>query len=127
MIMCLSRRICGPIGSFVSSRLSIRSPTSRYLTGSSHTKSYAVGRREIGVTMEESMATPSITYTVGVDIGGTFTDCAILRDDGLIVTGKAPSTPQDLSLGFFDAVADGARVLGLTVERLLETTTRISH
>ncbi|MFL5826946.1 MAG: hydantoinase/oxoprolinase family protein [Thermoleophilaceae bacterium] len=40
---------------------------------------------------------------LGVDVGGTFTDAALLSADGL-VTAKAPSTPDDQSRGVIDAV-----------------------
>lgn len=40
---------------------------------------------------------------LGVDVGGTFTDAALLTGDGL-VTAKAPSTPGDQSLGVIAAV-----------------------
>jgi N-methylhydantoinase A len=41
---------------------------------------------------------------LGVDVGGTFTD-AVLVADGLVVTAKAPTTPEDQSAGVMDAVA----------------------
>ncbi len=40
---------------------------------------------------------------LGVDVGGTFTD-AVLLGDGLLVTAKAPTTPEDQSLGVMAAV-----------------------
>src|SRR5947199_6660042 len=40
---------------------------------------------------------------LGVDVGGTFTDAALLTADGL-VTAKAPSTPADQSEGVIAAV-----------------------
>ena len=40
---------------------------------------------------------------LGVDVGGTFTD-AVLLGDGVFVTAKAPSTPEDQSLGVMAAV-----------------------
>src|SRR5947207_10168187 len=40
---------------------------------------------------------------LGVDVGGTFTDAALLTDDRL-VTAKAPSTPTDQSEGVMAAV-----------------------
>ena len=40
---------------------------------------------------------------LGVDVGGTFTDAAILDGDRL-VTAKAPTTPDDQSRGVIDAV-----------------------
>ena len=33
-------------------------------------------------------------YAVGVDIGGTFTDCAVIGPDGTIRTGKVPTRPD---------------------------------
>jgi N-methylhydantoinase A len=40
---------------------------------------------------------------LGVDVGGTFTDAALLDGDRLI-TAKAPSTPRDQSEGVLDAI-----------------------
>src|SRR5689334_11005945 len=40
---------------------------------------------------------------LGVDVGGTFTDAALLTPDGL-VTAKSPSTPRDQSEGVLNAV-----------------------
>src|SRR3954452_23342211 len=40
---------------------------------------------------------------LGVDVGGTFTDAALIAGDRL-VTAKAPSTPDDQSRGVIDAV-----------------------
>ena len=47
-------------------------------------------------------------YRVGVDIGGTFTDCAIVAPDGAIRTGKVPTLPTDRARSFFDAIAEAA-------------------
>jgi len=38
-------------------------------------------------------------YIVGVDIGGTFTDCVVLGESGKITIGKALSTPDDFAEG----------------------------
>lgn len=46
-------------------------------------------------------------FSCAVDIGGTFTDAVLRRDDGVCWVDKALSTPDDLLLGFFEAV-DGA-------------------
>src|SRR5829696_1207258 len=40
-----------------------------------------------------------MTHTIGVDTGGTFTDCAVIDADGDIRIGKAPSTPTNFSEG----------------------------
>jgi N-methylhydantoinase A len=45
---------------------------------------------------------------LGVDVGGTFTDAALLDGDRL-VTAKAPSTPDDQSRGVIDAVQAALR------------------
>ena len=60
-----------------------------------------------------------MNYIVGVDIGGTFTDCVAVDDAGSIAIGKALSTPPDFSHGAIDAVADAAQNLGLKNEEEL--------
>jgi len=41
---------------------------------------------------------------LGVDVGGTFTDLVALSDDGTISPRKVPTTPEDPSVGLFQAV-----------------------
>ncbi|HTR75233.1 MAG TPA: hydantoinase/oxoprolinase family protein [Solirubrobacterales bacterium] len=67
------------------------------------------------------------TYSIGTDIGGTFTDCTVLTSDGQIVTGKSPSTPPNFSEGFFGAVEDAAGTLGLSLPDLLSQATTLVH
>jgi N-methylhydantoinase A len=68
------------------------------------------------------------SYNIGVDIGGTFTDCVAVDTDGNISLGKAPSTPPDFARGVIDAVADAAQNLGLgSVEELLRATRLFFH
>ena len=50
-----------------------------------------------------------MSYIVGVDIGGTFTDCVVVNDQGETVVGKSLSTPPDYSAGATDAVRDAAQ------------------
>lgn len=57
-------------------------------------------------------------YSIGTDIGGTFTDCVVVDQDGTITTGKASSTPPNFSVGFFDAIGNAGEKLGLTLEQL---------
>ncbi|MFQ5540108.1 MAG: hydantoinase/oxoprolinase N-terminal domain-containing protein, partial [Candidatus Binatia bacterium] len=52
-------------------------------------------------------------YIVGVDIGGTFTDCVAMDEEGRVTLGKALSTPESLALGAVDAVRDAALNLNL--------------
>jgi N-methylhydantoinase A len=55
-------------------------------------------------------------YVLGVDIGGTFTDCVAVDEDGAVSLGKALSTPDDFATGAIDAVRDAARNIGLRDE-----------
>lgn len=64
-------------------------------------------------------------YIVGVDIGGTFTDCVVMDEQGEVTLGKALSTPDDFSVGAIDAVIDAARNLGLASETELLTATNL--
>ena len=64
---------------------------------------------------------------IGVDIGGTFTDCAVIDADGEVHVGKMPTTPGDLSVGFFDAIEAAARGMGLDARGLLGQATRLAH
>ena len=67
-------------------------------------------------------------YVIGVDIGGTFTDCVILDSNGKLTIGKALSTPHDFSLGVVDSLEDGAANLGLpSVDALLRSTHLFFH
>jgi len=52
------------------------------------------------------------SYRIGVDVGGTFTDCVLLRPDGTVILEKTPTTPEDQSAGVLEglrrlAVAEG--------------------
>ena len=69
----------------------------------------------------------SDSYVVGVDIGGTFTDCVVVGDAGAMVLGKASSTPHDFAEGVLDAVRDAARNLGMADVRQLLTATRLFY
>jgi N-methylhydantoinase A len=63
-------------------------------------------------------------YIVGVDIGGTFTDCVAMDEQGTVTLGKALSTPDDFAVGAVDAVRDAARNLGLGGENQLLGSTK---
>ena len=46
-----------------------------------------------------------MAYTLGVDVGGTFTDIFLVNEiDGRIYTAKVPSTPQDSSIGVLNGI-----------------------
>ena len=68
-----------------------------------------------------------MAYLIGVDTGGTFTDCVVMDEAGKIHVGKAPSTPQDFSEGILQSVRVTAETLGMTLERLLGQTSLFCH
>ena len=70
-------------------------------------------------------------YTLGVDIGGTFTD-VVLAGQGLesVWTVKTPTTPEDPSLGFIAGVREvlgGAGVAGSDLARIFHGTTTATN
>ena len=68
-----------------------------------------------------------MSYRIGVDVGGTFTDCVLRRPDGSLVLEKAPTTPQDQSDGVLDGLAQLASLEGLELSELLAQTRTIVH
>ncbi len=68
-----------------------------------------------------------MSYLVGIDIGGTFTDCGIVDRAGRLLTTKVPSTPADFSRGMMDALDAGARALGLELEHFCRDIAFLSH
>ena len=67
-----------------------------------------------------------MTISVGIDVGGTFTDLAAVGDDGRVVTRKVLSTPSDQSEG----VAAALEALGAhpsTVARIAHGTTVVTN
>lgn len=63
-------------------------------------------------------------FIVGVDIGGTFTDCVALKtgDDGsspVVRIGKASSTPPDFQTGFIESLRTAAQMHGVSLEEML--------
>ena len=77
--------------------------------------------------MEAAANIAPMGYLVGIDIGGTFTDCAIVDRAGKLLTTKVPSTPQDFSRGMMDALDTGARTLGLSLGDFCRDIAFLSH
>ena len=67
-----------------------------------------------------------MAYIIGIDTGGTFTDCVVMDADGRIVTAKAASTPDDFSEGVMESLRLAAERVGLTTEALLRDTARLA-
>lgn len=68
-----------------------------------------------------------MTYVIGIDIGGTFTDAFVADESGRVAAAKTPSTPPDFAHGFLQVVDDLADSLGITTRSLLEQTDYIVH
>lgn len=64
---------------------------------------------------------------VGIDIGGTFTDCTAVTDEGAILSAKVPTTPENPSNGFFAALAEIGDQLELSTKEVLASTRHLVH
>jgi len=68
-----------------------------------------------------------MTYRIGIDVGGTFTDVVCVAADGVTTLAKAASTPADQSEGVLAGLGVLADRLGVTLADLLARTERIVH
>ena len=66
-------------------------------------------------------------YHVGVDIGGTFTDCVVIDDSGTITTAKAPSTPDNFAQGMVDALTYAMQKLGKDNDAFFKGISLLAH
>jgi N-methylhydantoinase A len=66
-------------------------------------------------------------YTIGIDVGGTFTDLVAIDAAGRTLFAKSLSTPQDQSIGVMAGLEELARRLGRSVADLLADTQRLVH
>jgi N-methylhydantoinase A len=55
----------------------------------------------------------STTYRIGIDIGGTFTDIALVDEAGVVVIRKVASTPEDYSRGIADGLGELIADIGI--------------
>src|ERR1700722_7578280 len=69
-----------------------------------------------------------MTWAIGVDIGGTFTDCVGIDPEGRLHHAKALSTHDgDVSEGVLHALGGLAQGGGLSTKELLGQTGRVGH
>lgn len=73
--------------------------------------------------MHRDRSLPGNRYRIAADIGGTFTDIALLTDQGGVVTRKVPSTPGDYST----AVIDGIKALASDIAVPLDQLSEVLH
>ncbi|HMO68025.1 MAG TPA: hydantoinase/oxoprolinase family protein, partial [Novosphingobium sp.] len=72
------------------------------------------------------MTNRATSYRVGIDIGGTFTDFALLKG-GEVILHKNLSTPEDRSLGVMEGLGVLAAKEGLDLRTFLERCEAIVH
>ncbi|MBX6382579.1 MAG: hydantoinase/oxoprolinase family protein [Microbispora sp.] len=76
----------------------------------------------------DTLSTPSDSrFVCGIDIGGTFTDCAVVDETGRMVTAKVPSTPDRPAEAFMDALAASAATMGVPLGDLLARCDQLMH
>ncbi len=71
-----------------------------------------------------------ITYRVGVDIGGTFTDIVLLGSDGAVHTKKVSSSVENYAQAIVEGLAEVCRESGMTgadIEEIRHGTTVASN
>lgn len=56
-----------------------------------------------------------------IDIGGTFTDAAVLDENGRVSVHKSPTTPDDYSRGIIDVLQVAADERNMTLEELMKS------
>src|SRR3954447_8674713 len=66
-------------------------------------------------------------FTIGVDVGGTYTDLVATDESGRTVFAKSPSTPADQSIGVMAGLEELARRLNVTRAKMLASTDRLVH
>ena len=66
-------------------------------------------------------------YTIGVDVGGTYTDLVATDASGQTIFAKSPSTPADQSIGVMTGLEELARRLNVSRAEMLAATDRLVH
>lgn len=66
-------------------------------------------------------------YFIGIDIGGTFTDVALLDEAGGLRIYKVESTPGELARGVLNGLELAAQDLGIGLRELLRQTAYLGH
>ena len=68
-----------------------------------------------------------MSYVIGVDTGGTFTDGFVADHLGHLSSAKSPSTPPEFSVGVLNVIDELAKTLGISTRDFLQDTSYIIH
>ncbi|MGD2086665.1 MAG: hydantoinase/oxoprolinase family protein [Candidatus Aminicenantes bacterium] len=68
-----------------------------------------------------------MTYKIGIDVGGTFTDFLLTSDDGQSEVYKVLSTPEDPSIGLLNGLSEMAAAKGISLNDFINQVTTIVH
>ena len=68
-----------------------------------------------------------MSYFVGTDIGGTFTDLVMLSDAGEVTIVKSPTTPEDRTQGVLDAFEVAAEQLAIPSDEFIRDLEYFAH
>ncbi len=71
---------------------------------------------------EKPLRERRMTFRIGIDTGGTFTDVVIGDETGILSVGKALTTREQISRGILEGLTVAAAPLGLDLRALLEQT-----
>ncbi|WP_448042775.1 hydantoinase/oxoprolinase family protein [Bradyrhizobium liaoningense] len=66
-------------------------------------------------------------FTIGIDVGGTYTDLVAIDRDGNTVFAKSPTTPADQSVGVMKGLEELASRLKIPRTEMLAATDRLVH
>ena len=67
------------------------------------------------------------SFQVGVDIGGTFTDCVVITEKGDLIAAKSPSTPPHFAQGMLNSMAAAAERIGLPLDQFCARIKVLTH
>ncbi len=68
-----------------------------------------------------------MAWTIGIDIGGTFTDCVAISESGEVHYAKAPSSPGNLLEGILGSLRACAEVMESPLESVMASTRLFAH
>jgi len=68
-----------------------------------------------------------MTYRIGIDVGGTFTDFLLTSEDGSSEIYKVLSTPEDPSIGLMNGLSEMAKAKKTSLREFIKDVTTIVH